>query len=155
MFTCIFCSGVAIFDSSGFSFIKGDNVYFGVDLNSYFSKNVSFNGPVKFKRTSVSKNSSEFFFQTEVSIDVPSGCQRFLIHELPRIWVNTDLDASFFENTDNLIHPLVTAWCGGKKIEMDLELDYSYCDGDDNFAELLIGSVNSSNTNRKIHVSLQ
>ena len=95
----------------------------------------------------------------EVPIDVPADCSRFHIIGYPMEFLTGSNYNGNYPTTDipdsQAIHPLVTAWCGGKKIEMDLELCLGEKDGFGKItSEFVIGSVTPSSRDRSIRVIL-
>lgn len=151
-FECGVCVGShLIVNGSGMSF-GGNYSYFGGEVK--FTKT---NG-VSFKRQSVSGRSTEIFHPTEVWINVPCGCERFLIHTYADIGIDAVLTnnnfSEFVNNDQNLIHPLITAWSCGKKIDMDIEIvaDCGSCSMI--FNELIIGKINKQTQEKDIFISL-
>ena len=139
--------------------VEGVGLSFGSDYSQFggvvkFSKT---NG-VFFMRQSVSGRSTEIFHPTEVWINVPCGCESFLIHTYADIGASTVLTSDnfseFVNNDQNLIHPLITAWSCGKKIDMDIEIVADCGSSSMRFNELIIGKINKQTQERNIFISL-
>lgn len=122
-----------------------------------FRNSVSFNSNVDLYRYThfyrygiYGMDQSHYFYDwisispEEILIEVPANCERFLI----RKYGANSTDAVFSDNI--AVHPLVTAWCGRKKVELDYEIVGNTCG--QGYSEFLIGEITPSLETRNITV---
>lgn len=131
--------------------------------NSYFSGYASFSGNFEFSGSielyGCTEGNCTSFSTTighNISVDIPANCQRFLITSFNML----DLCSQYTDDTltdDQLFFPSVTAWCGRKKVEVDLEICVSSMNlvgMNHDFTEFLLANVTPSSSSRKIRFAL-
>lgn len=84
---------------------------------------------------------------------IPPSCQTFIAVG-KGISTGGVISESFGE--DDFIYPLITAWCGRKKVEVDLEIcaDPNEINTQNGISEFIIGSVTPSASDRTIKFSI-
>ena len=136
--------------------ISSDSINIGystsIGSNTYFGNSVTFMDSIIWMRRGLQESFScvSSNIVNEISVDVPSGCKRFVINSylLENVTDSTGQSPS-------LIHPIVSAWCGVNKVEIDLELCFTNVNNSpSSLTEILIGNVVSCSSNRKLNITI-
>lgn len=100
-----------------------------------FSSNVNVGGCLSLSSSYLTK-----------TISVPAQCTRFLLDEYDVLGTAGD------EETNNK-YPLVTAYRGTKKVDMDIEISYNRV-GESSYTEFIIGNITSCSSPMNLKVSM-
>ena len=162
-FNCVFFYGCVDYRKnechSGMEYHNGVENHSGYEKHNGFvdfNNNVAFKGDLEiytFTRGNCISFNTDKGGVGSVSVNVPANCQKFLI----KSFVMKDMGSNYTDDTltdDQLFFPSVTAWCGRKKVEVDLEICISSMGSAYTFTEFLVASVTPSSSSREMRFAL-